>query len=273
MNARRGLCLLLLAVSGLGGCATTSPAGTPVATASPAASTADPWENWNRKVYAFNDAIDVAVLKPVAETYRKVLPELVRTGIGNVFGNISDVWSAVNNLLQGKVQYSLEMGMRVATNTLFGLGGLLDPASEMGLKRRYEDFGQTLGHWGVGAGPYVVLPLLGPSTLRDTSALLLDRQASAASLTTNSNASLSITTLEVVQLRAGLLATTQMIDDVALDKYTFVREAYLARRLDAVLDGAAAPAADTSDPGDSAPAPSSPTPPVPPATATKPAPK
>ena len=251
MKSRSWLLALLLVAGALAGCATT---GTVVGAAPPAAS-ADPWENWNRKVYALNDAIDTALLKPVAETYRKVLPELVRTGIGNVFGNISDVWSAVNNLLQGKVQYSLEMGMRVATNTLFGLGGLLDPASEMGLKRRYEDFGQTLGCWGVGTGPYLVLPLLGPSTLRDTSALVLDRQASASSLANNSNTSLGITTLEVVHLRAGLLSTTRMIDDVALDKYTFVREAYLARRLDAVLDGKGPAAADDSDPGDSPPPP------------------
>jgi len=225
-----------------------------------AAPAADPWENWNRKVYAFNDALDAAVLKPVAETYRKVLPELVRTGISNVYGNIGDVWSAVNNLLQGKIQYGLEMGMRVATNTLFGLGGLLDPASEMGLIRRYEDFGQTLGRWGVAPGPYLVLPLLGPSTVRDTSALVLDRQASASSLATNSNASLGITTLEVVNVRANLISTLRMIDDVALDRYTFVREAYLARRLNAVLDGAAPPAADNSDPGDSPPPPARPAP-------------
>jgi phospholipid-binding lipoprotein MlaA len=245
----------LLALGLLSGCAT-APAGPATGAAAPAAaSAADPWEAWNRKVYAFNDAVDAAVLKPVAETYRMVLPELVRTGISNVFANIGDVWSAVNNLLQGKVQYSLEMGMRVATNTLFGLGGLLDPASEMGLKRRSEDFGQTLGYWGVGAGPYLVLPLLGPSTLRDSSALVVDQQAGASALIDGSRARAGVTALQVVNLRAGLLSTTRMIDDVALDKYTFVREAFLARRLDAVLDGAAPAGADTSDPGDSPPPP------------------
>ncbi len=257
--------LVVVAFAGLTACAT-APTGTvtggaaaPVGTGVPH----DPWENWNRKVYAFNDALDAAVLKPVAEAYRKAVPELVRTGISNVFGNIGDVWSAVNNLLQGKLQNSLEMGIRVATNTFFGLGGLLDPASEMGLKRRYEDFGQTLGRWGVGPGPYLVLPLLGPSTLRDTGALVLDRKASASNLATNSNASLGITTLELVQLRSSLLSTTKLIDEVALDKYTFVREAYLARRLDAVLDGASPPAADDGDPGDSPPPPSTPAKPAP----------
>ena len=268
MSARHGLSALLLATLlatfVLAGCATTPATATATAGSASAptmaASASDPWENWNRKVYAFNDVIDAAVLKPVAEAYRKVLPELVRTGISNVFGNIGDVWSTVNNLLQGKLQFSLEMGMRVATNTLFGLGGLLDPASEMGLKRRYEDFGQTLGRWGVGTGPYVVLPLLGPSTLRDTGALVLDRKASASTLATNSNASLGITTLELVSVRSSLLSTTKLIDDAALDKYTFIREAYLARRLDAVLDGASAPVADQGDPGDSAPPPAKPAP-------------
>jgi phospholipid-binding lipoprotein MlaA len=254
VRLRHALPVLLVALAALTGCATT-PAGPSAAAAAGSAAAVDPWENWNRKVYAFNDAVDTAVLKPVAEAYRKVLPELVRTGIGNVFGNIGDVWSTVNNLLQGKVQYTMEMGMRVATNTLFGLGGLLDPATEMGLKRRQEDFGQTLGRWGVASGPYVVLPLLGPSTLRDSSALVLDRQFSASSLADSSNASAGITALEVVHVRSGLFATLRMIDDVALDKYTFVREAFLARRLNAVMDGAAAaaPAVDDSDPGDSPP--------------------
>ncbi len=273
MNTRQGwlrqlaLLVALASLLGLTACAT-APTPAPTSTGGAAAAAgagvpSDPWENWNRKVYAFNDALDTAVLKPVAEAYRKVLPELVRTGISNVFGNIGDVWSAVNHLLQGKLQYSLEMGMRVATNTLFGLGGLLDPASEMGLKRRYEDFGQTLGRWGVGPGPYLVLPLMGPSTLRDTGALVLDRQASASTLAANSNASLGITTLELVNVRAGLLSTTKLIDEVALDKYTFVREAYLARRLDAILDGASPPAADDGDPGDSTPPLSTPAKPAP----------
>ena len=254
---RTGLTALLMATTlVLAGCATTGAAGGPNAAAPTAQVASDPWENWNRKVYAFNDAVDTAVLKPVAETYRSVVPQLVRTGVGNVFGNIGDLWSAANHLLQGKLGHGVQMGMRVLTNTIFGLGGLLDPASEMGLPRRSEDFGQTLGRWGVGPGPYVVLPLLGPSTVRDTAAFVLDRQAAASNLANNGNAALGITTLELVNLRAGLLSTTKMIDDVALDKYSFVRGAFLARRLDAVTDGKAAPVADDSDPGDSAPPPS-----------------
>ena len=198
----------------------------------------DPWESFNRKVYSFNDAVDTAVLKPVAEAYRKVVPQLVRTGVSNVLGNVGDVWSAANHLLQGKVHAGPDMGMRVLTNTVFGLGGLLDPATEMGLTRRSEDFGQTLGRWGVGPGPYLVLPLLGPSTLRDSGALLIDRQASVSSFISNNQAAYGVTALEVVNLRASLLGASQLLDSVALDKYSFLRQAYLSRRLDAVYDGA-----------------------------------
>ena len=198
----------------------------------------DPWENFNRKVFSFNEAVDEAVLKPVATAYRKVLPQLVRTGIDNVLGNIGDAWSAANHLLQGKVHSGLDMGMRVLVNSLFGLGGLLDPATEMRLTRRSEDFGQTLGRWGMGSGPYLVLPLLGPSSLRDGAALLVDRQAAPSTLGNTDAASYGITALELVNLRAKLLSAGQLLDQVALDKYSFLRQAYLARRRDVVFDGA-----------------------------------
>jgi phospholipid-binding lipoprotein MlaA len=138
----------------------------------------DPWENWNRKVFAFNEDLDQRVLKPVATAYTKVVPQPVRSGIGNFFANFQDAWSAVNNMLQGKFEQGFHDVVRVGTNTLFGLFGVLDVASEMGLDHHYEDFGQTLGHWGVGPGAYVVLPLLGPSSVRDAAALPLDRSVS-----------------------------------------------------------------------------------------------
>ena len=197
----------------------------------------DPWENLNRKIFSFNETVDEAVLKPVATAYVKVVPELVRRGVSNVLGNIGDAWSATNHLLQGKVHTGLDMGMRVLTNTVFGLGGLLDPATEFGLVRRSEDFGQTLGRWGVGPGPYLVLPLLGPSTVRDGSALLLDRRAAPSALANTDAASYGIAAIEIVNLRASLLGATQLLNDVALDKYTFLRQAFLARRLDVVHDG------------------------------------
>ncbi len=228
---RTGLVAVVLAAALLAGCASTGPNATP-------GQKADPFEGWNRKVYSFNEGVDNAVLRPVAETYRDVVPQLLRTGVNNVLGNIGDVWSAANQLLQGKLQLGVEMGMRVLTNTVFGLGGLLDPASEVGLTRRSEDFGQTLGVWGLGDGPFLMLPLLGPSTLRDTTGLVVDRQSSASSLPAKSADQAAVTLLEVVNLRAGLLTTTSLLDQVALDKYSFTRDAYLSRRRDQVFDGA-----------------------------------
>ncbi len=230
-RAVRGLQLMLAgAVLALASACATAPVGTI------AANPVDPWESWNRKVFAFNDAVDEAVLKPVAQAYKDWVPQLVRTGVSNVFGNIGDVWSAANHFLQGKVGSGMEMGMRVLTNTLFGLGGLLDPATEMSLPRRSEDFGQTLGVWGLPAGPYVVLPLLGPSSVRDTAGQPLDRYAGSSSLYFDSNAYVT-SVLQLVSVRSELLATTKLLGDVSLDKYSFVRDGYLSRRLDQVYDG------------------------------------
>ena len=211
--------LLLAAAFALGGCASVPADGAAPTAAAPvaAANPVDPWENWNRKV----------------------VPQLVRTGIGNVFGNIGDVWSAANHLLQGKLFSGLDMGMRVLTNTFFGLGGLLDPATEMGLTRRSEDFGQTLGRWGAPPGPYIVLPFLGPSNVRDTGGFIVDRASwSASQWATDDAVSYSITALQLVDTRANLLATTRLVGEVALDRYSFIRDGYLARRLDQVYDGA-----------------------------------
>jgi phospholipid-binding lipoprotein MlaA len=226
---------LVLGAALASGCATVAPsAGAQAATAP---TTPDPWESWNRKVFALNEGLDNVLLKPLAKTYRDVVPRLVRTGVNNVFGNVGDVWSAANHLLQGKVQNSLEMGMRVLANTFFGLGGLLDPATEMQLTRRSEDFGQTLGRWGLPSGPYLVLPLLGPSSIRDTAGLLVDRRASYTGLLDTDAAAYGLTGLELVSIRTNLLDTTALLDQVALDKYGFVRDAYIARRRDAQYDG------------------------------------
>jgi phospholipid-binding lipoprotein MlaA len=234
----------LLCALALGGCATTG--GTP--------SPGDPWEGFNRKVFAFNEAVDGAVLRPVAESYRDHVPKPIRTGVANVLGNVGDLWSAANHFLQGKAGSGLEMGMRFLTNTLFGLGGLLDPASEMGLKRQSEDFGQTLGKWGVGPGPYLVLPLLGPSSLRDGIGRIPDMAASPYNLLDDSKAGLAVTVVGVVDARAALLGVTSLADQVSLDKYSFFRQAYLSRRQDAVYDGEAPPEA-FEDIGDDPPPP------------------
>ncbi len=227
---RRVLAPLAVALA-LAGCASV-PAGGGAAVAT------DPWEGFNRRVYAFNDGFDEAVFKPVATAYRDAVPQLVRTGVSNFFGNVGDAWSSANQFLQGKFQLGLEMGFRVLTNTVFGLGGVLDPATEMGLTRRSEDFGQTLGRWGLGQGPFLVLPFLGPSTVRDTAGLVVDRQSAPSTLAHTEAGRYGLTTLELVNLRANLLSATQLLDAVALDRYAFLRDAYLARRLDALHDGA-----------------------------------
>jgi phospholipid-binding lipoprotein MlaA len=239
-----------VAVLALTACASVPPAEAGLTAAAPAATPGDPWESWNRKVYAFNDAIDTAVVKPVAQTYEKVVPSLVRTGVSNVLGNIRDVWSAANQLLQGKVQYGFEMGMRVVANTFFGLGGLLDPATEMGLVKRPEDFGQTLGRWGLGTGPYLVLPLIGSSTVRDASGFLLDRTVSPSSLPPTAGGQYSVLAVELIDTRTRLLPAGKLLDQVALDKYSFLRDAYLAQRRDAVYDGAPPLEGFDEDPGD-----------------------
>jgi phospholipid-binding lipoprotein MlaA len=220
---------LLACALTLSGCATVAEPGDP--------RRSDPFEGWNRKVFGFNEKLDENVLRPVATTYRDVVPQFVRTGVGNVFDNISDAWSALNGFLQGKVSVGMTNTMRVAINTVFGLGGLYDQATEMGLERQDEDFGQTLGTWGLGAGPYIVWPVLGPSSMRDSAALPLDLAASPSYFVSDTSSKVAISVLDLVQTRSELLGATRLLDDIALDKYTFVRDAYLSRRHSLVYDG------------------------------------
>ncbi len=203
----------------------------------PNANPHDPLEPFNRGVYGFNDAVDRAVVKPVATAYRDVLPQPVRTGVSNFFANLQDAWSGVNNALQFKPRESVESFLRFGVNTVFGLAGLLDIATEMRIERHTEDFGQTLGHWGVGAGPYLVLPLLGPSTVRDTAALPVDAQGNLLSNVGDVPARNSATAVKLVDQRAHLLDASQMLEQVALDPYTFTRDAFLQRRRNQVYDG------------------------------------
>lgn len=197
----------------------------------------DPLEPFNRGVYQFNDAVDRAVIKPVATAYREVLPSPVRTGISNFFNNLQDAWSGVNSVLQLKGEAATNNWVRFAANTVFGLGGVLDIASEMQIERHTEDFGQTLGHWGVGAGPYMILPLLGPSTVRDTAALPVDVQGDLVTGISDVPTRNSATTLNLLDHRSRLLLASDMLDKVALDPYTFTRDAYLQGRRNAVYDG------------------------------------
>lgn len=239
---RRILAATAIAVSlALGGCATVQQArGGP-------GQKLDPWENWNRKVFAFNEGLDAYVLKPVATAYANVVPQPVRRGVDNFFANAADAWSAVNNVLQGKGQAAFEDVVRVTTNSFFGIGGIFDVASEIGIPRHKEDFGQTLGRWGFGAGAYVVWPLFGPSTVRDSIALPFDRAASPALLIDDGRTQFSLTVLQVINTRANLLGASQVLDDIALDKYSFLRDAYLQRRRSLVYDGNAPDTDSDSD--------------------------
>jgi phospholipid-binding lipoprotein MlaA len=211
----------------------------------------DPWENWNRKVFNFNEGLDAHVLKPVATVYHDVVPQLVRTGVSNFFGNVQDAWSAINHFLQGKPESGLQMVVRFNTNTVFGLFGLLDVASEAGIERQPEDFGQTLGVWGFGAGAYIVWPVVGPSSVRDSAALPLDLQATPATLFADYASRFTVMSLQVVNTRSNLLGASGVIDDIALDKYTFIRDAYLQRRRSMVFDGSPPESKldDDSEPG------------------------
>lgn len=208
-----------------------------VATPVLAADDIDPWEPFNRKVHAFNESLDDAVLRPVATVWRDVVPDPLRTVVGNVFGNVEDAWSALNQLLQAKPGPAVTMTVRFAVNTVVGLGGVLDVASEMGLERQSEDLGQTLGRWGVGAGPYLVLPLIGPKSLRDAAAWPIDRMVSLPGVVDDTAWRWSLTGVEVVHNRANLLGASALMEQIALDRYTFTRDGYLARRRNLVHDG------------------------------------
>lgn len=197
----------------------------------------DPWEPMNRRVYQFNDAVDNVAIKPAAQLYVKVLPSFVRTGVHNFLGNLSDVWSMANSAMQLKGQATAETFMRINVNTFLGLGGLLDVASEMRLEKRKEDFGQTLGYWGVKPGPYLVLPLLGPSTLRDTLGMSLDIQGDPSQLVSDEATRNSLSVTRILDVRSGLLQTVDVIKAASLDPYTFVRDGYLQKRKNDIHDG------------------------------------
>ncbi len=212
----------------------------------PPRSSVDPLEPYNRAMFGFNEAVDRIVLAPLARGYVAVVPELARTGVSNVFGNFADAWSAVNQALQGKGEAAATMTMRVATNTLFGIGGLFDVASDLGMERQSEDFGQTLGRWGLPAGPYFVWPLLGPSSIRDTLGRPLDVTWSPSLLVAHEPTAYALSALRLVDTRASLLGATDVLGSIALDKYVFVRDSYLARRRNLVYDGD--PPEESSDP-------------------------
>lgn len=203
----------------------------------PQANPADPLEPFNRGVTRFNDAVDNAVMRPVAVAYETVVPQLMRTGVTNFFNNLVDVWSFANSVMQLRGEQSAQTFMRVNVNTFFGLGGFLDVASEVGIERHREDFGQTLGRYGVGPGPYLVLPILGPSTVRDTAALPVDYYGGLISNVNDIPVRNSLYVMRLIDARAQLLPVDRLLRDAALDRYTLTRDVFLQRRRNDVYDG------------------------------------
>ncbi|MGQ4877461.1 VacJ family lipoprotein [Billgrantia sp. LNSP4103-1] len=194
----------------------------------------DPWEGFNRRVFVFNEAVDRAVLKPVARGYRTVAPQPVQTGVGNFFSNLGEIRTTLNSLLQGKPANAGLATSRFLINSTVGIAGLWDFATHMGITAEEEDFGQTLGVWGLSEGPYLVLPLLGPSTVRDTSGLPVDIYTYPLTYVEDETVRLSLTALRIIDVRAGFLEQEEMIRG---DRYSFIRDAYLQRRRFEVSDG------------------------------------
>lgn len=217
--------LTIVALAGmLGGCATS-------------ANPKDPIEGFNRAMYAFNEGVDTVLIKPVAQGYDAVLPSPVRTGVTNFFGNIADFFVGVNNLLQGKPQQAASDMGRVFINSTLGLLGVIDVATLAGLEKHEEDFGQTLGRWGIGDGAYVVLPIFGPRTVRDTVGFVVDMVVDPVASVDHVATRNAATLLRLVDTRADLLPADKVIEEAALDKYSYVRDGYLQRRRNQVHDG------------------------------------
>jgi phospholipid-binding lipoprotein MlaA len=226
---------LLLSLAFLGGCASTN-------------NPRDPMEPMNRAFYSFNDGVDNALLKPIAEGYRAVLPSFARTGVSNFFSNINDVLIALNNLLQGKIVNAISDLGRVVVNTTIGVLGLMDPATEIGLEKHNEDFGQTLGYWGIGDGAYLVIPLLGPSNVRDAVGKVVDFKTDPITYVNHMRTRNVLWGTRIISNRADLLDTSKILEAAALDPYEFVRDAYLQRRRNLVHDGSPPP--DNDNDGD-----------------------
>ena len=233
---QKALLLGLLSVALFGGCASTN-------------NPRDPLEPFNRAVYQFNDGLDKAVMKPVATVYREILPDFVQTGVTNFFNNLYDIITALNNLLQGKISDAASDIGRLAINTTIGVAGLLDVATEIGLEKHKEDFGQTLGRWGIGSGPYLQLPFFGPSSVRDAIGLFGDFRADPIRWIWRDHTVTrsAMWGLFYVNLRANLLESTRILDEAALDPYEFQRDAYLQRRRNLVYDGNPPPLPEEED--------------------------
>ncbi|MFC6948458.1 VacJ family lipoprotein [Paraburkholderia dipogonis] len=237
----RNAALALVATGLISGCAT-----------GPDRKPGDPFEPMNRVVFNFNDGLDRYVAVPVAKGYQKVTPQPLRTAVSNFFSNLGDLTNAANALLQLKITDATEDFVRFAFNSTFGLGGLLDWATPAGLPKHHQDFGLTLGHWGIPSGPYLVLPLFGPSTVRDSMGLIVDVKFNPLNYMEPAVRN-PLYVLQFVSVRSDLLGASDLLQQAALDKYSFVRDAYTQQRR-ARLRGTgdnAAPLPNYDDQGDS----------------------
>ena len=223
-----------LSMTLLGGCATN---GDP----------RDPLEPLNRGIYKFNDGVDALVIKPAASFYTALVPEWIRSGVGNFFSNLNDVIVAANSLLQLKMQQAGQDVARIVVNSTVGVLGLFDVATGIGLDKHDEDFGQTLGYWGLGDGPYIVLPILGPSNVRDSVGWVGDFYTWPVTYVDDDSTRNILVGVRVISARADLLASSSILETAALDPYAFVRDAYLQRRRNLIYDGK--PPLDDEDPG------------------------
>jgi len=217
--------LLALLLTGAAGCATTG------------ADSRDPFEGFNRSMYSFNDTFDHVLAKPLATVYHDALPSPIRTGVRNFFANIADLWIGANSLFQGKPADAITDWARFAFNSSFGILGLIDIASDIGMEKHDEDFGQTLGRWGLSDGPYLVWPVIGSSTLRDTFGLIPDYAVDPVWNIDPHGARYWAATIRFTGRRADLLDASRILEEAALDKYVFQRDAHLQRRRSLVYDG------------------------------------
>lgn len=192
--------------------------------------TYDPWEPVNRKVFAFNDTLDTTLLKPIATVYDNLVPNPVQSGVTNFFGNLSDIGAIFNSLLQLKFEQAAQVTARVINNTVFGLGGIFDVGTALGNTKINADFGSTLAHYGLESGPYVVLPLFGPSTVRDGAGLAVDKLVFSPIYYSNDQFSWSAAALSGINTRARLLAVERTVEGTVTDKYTLVRDSWLQHR-------------------------------------------
>jgi len=200
-------------------------------------STRDPWEKFNRKIYRFNQGVDRIFFKPLAGRSKGVIPGPVTLGVRNFFSNLNEINIAVNNLLQGKLKHALSDGGRFVVNTTMGLGGLFDVATLMKLEKHYEDFGQTFGKWGASSGPYLVVPLLGPSSARDAVGLVGDYALDPVLYAPQAEVVVGLFILRAASMRNDLLSVTEIMEQAALDPYAFERDSWLQKREFDIRDG------------------------------------